>query len=55
MTKTDGFDCEYIEIFPHCIGSICTLSRGTTLVGMAGAKQGKVPNITKRNMETNNR
>jgi hypothetical protein len=49
MTKRDGSDCEYIEVFPHRIGSICTPSRGKKLVGRTDAKQGKVPNITKRN------
>jgi hypothetical protein len=47
MTKRDGSDCEYIEIFPHSIGSICTPSKGTALVGRTDAKQGKVPNITR--------
>jgi hypothetical protein len=53
MTKRGGSDCEYIEIFPHRISSICTLSRETALVGRTDAKQGKVPNMTKRNAEAN--
>jgi hypothetical protein len=54
MTKIDGSDCEYVEIFPHRIGSISTPSRGTALVGRTDAKQGKFPNITMRNTEVNN-
>jgi hypothetical protein len=54
MTKRDGSDCEYVEIFSHRIGSICTQSRGTALVGRTDAKQGKVPNIPMRNTVANN-
>jgi hypothetical protein len=53
MIERNRFDCTYVEIFTHHIGSMGALRR-TVFIRGTNTEHREVPNIASRNMKTNN-
>jgi hypothetical protein len=53
MSERNGSDCEYIEIFTHCVGSRGAPSKRTVFVRGTNTKQLEVPKIAGRNTKAN--
>jgi hypothetical protein len=53
MIERSRSDCEEVEIFTHCIGSIGASRRGTVFFRGMDAKSREVTNMASRNAKTN--
>jgi hypothetical protein len=53
MVERNGFNCKYVEIFTHRVGSIGAPSRRTVFIRGTNSKQWEVLKIAGRNTEAN--
>jgi hypothetical protein len=53
VSKRNGPDCKYVEIFTHRVGSIGAPSRRTVFIRGTNTKQREVPKAALRNTKAN--